>query len=180
METAAKTEGPYEYDAKGRIIVESTKNLTVARCPSCGHLHRSYRVQFSRLHLRLARIVFEHCVTHGVHEFRLAEIKGLKHTDYTNLSFLQRFGLIYFLKDAEGRKIRSHWGVPLRRLAQFLRGEWAVAKWTRRDVDARENENAEERIFLHQIPKGENVLNRETMLPVFLEFDRLDSIGLIP
>ena len=77
---------------------------------------------------------------------------------------------MYFI-ERDGKRVRWEWGVPLKRLSQFLKNEWAVAEYFWRDKDESTNKMSENRILMDKIPKYEKILDPETMLPVFLEFE---------
>lgn len=140
-------------------------------CPHCGHVSRKYKISFSSLHVRLARIVFEYCVRTKTRTITKKEIAHLlSHTDYGNFYILQRFGLLYFIDDENGKRIKWTWGVPLYRLRDFLDNQWKVAEYFWRDKDEKSNAHSENRVFLRQIPKHDQWIDPVTMLPTFLEF----------
>lgn len=83
------------------------KNILEETCPNCGHVSRKYKISFSGLYVRLARIVFDYCVTNNVYMITKKEIAPLlSHTDYGNFYMLQRFGLIYYAEDGDGKRIK--------------------------------------------------------------------------
>lgn len=84
---------------------------------------------------------------------------------------MQRFGLMYILKDENGKRLRGQYGVPLKRLYQFLTNDWKVAEYFWRDEDEAENEHSENRLFLREIPKNERWFDHATMMPTFVEFE---------
>lgn len=95
----------------------------------------------------------------------------LTHAEYSNVAYLQRFGILYFIRNEDGTKVRGTWGVALSRLHKFLKNEWQVAEYFVRDVDSKTNEMSENRVFLSQIKKSYQVLDPVTMFPTFLEFE---------
>lgn len=141
-------------------------------CSHCGYTSRKYKISFSGLHVRLARILFEYCVNNKTYIITKKEISHLmSHTDYGNFYILQRFGLMYFIKDEDGKKKRGSWGVPLKRLHKFLKNETTVAEYFWRDKDESTNSLSEKRIYLRDVPKNETIIDYSTMLPTFLEFE---------
>lgn len=150
----------------------STKSVEEKTCPHCGHVSRRYKISFSSLHVRLARIVFEYCVQNKTNAITKKEISHLlSHTDYGNFYILQRFGLLYYIEDDNGKRIKGSWGVALRRLRDFLDNKWKVAEYFWRDKDERSNSHSERRIFLREIQKHEQWIDPVTMLPTFLAFE---------
>lgn len=141
-------------------------------CPTCGHVSKRYKISFSSLHVKIAKILYEYCVKNKTHNVTKTELAPyLSHTDYGNFYILQRFGLIYFEKDENGKKKKGVWGVPLKTLHKFLKNEWKIAEYFWRDKDNGTNEMSERRIFLYEVPKITRAIDYETMLPTFLEFE---------
>ena len=141
-------------------------------CPTCGHVSKRYKISFSSLHVKIAKILYEYCVRNKTHNVTKTELAPyLSHTDYGNFYILQRFGLIYFEKDEHGKKKKGVWGVPLKTLHKFLKNEWDVAEYFWRDEDKGTNEHSTNRIYLHQVKRAGKILDPETMLPYFVEFE---------
>jgi hypothetical protein len=170
-------ESPYDTDEKGRILLEKTASHELYKCTCCNHIGSRYKVTFNSMYSGMALKVFKHCIKTKSHLFDKGDIAGLSHTEYGNFSILQRFGLLYFIKDDGGKKIRGKWGVPMKRLAKFIRGDTTVAAFFWRDSDEDTNELSDERITIDQVPKISRILDKDTLLPVFVECDRLDHSG---
>lgn len=91
-------------DVEKALTIETPKTIDKT-CPHCFHVSRRYKISFSSLHVRLARILYEYCVTNKTHIVTKKELAPfMTHTDYGNFYILQRFGLIYFEKDEDGKK----------------------------------------------------------------------------
>lgn len=61
----------------------SHKDIEEKICPHCGHVSRRYKITFSSLHVRLARIVFEYCVNNKTNAITKKDIAHLlSHTEY--------------------------------------------------------------------------------------------------
>ena len=152
--------------------VKKTDKYEETICQTCGHSKKRYKISFSGVQVRLAKILFQYCVDNKTYIVETGEIaKRMSHTDYGNFASLQRFGLMYYLKDENGKKQRGQFGVPLKRLHKFLKNEWDVAEYFWRDEDEGTNQHSETRIFLHQVKRAGKILDPETMLPYFLEFE---------
>lgn len=65
----------------------------------------------------------------------------------------------------------------MKRLASFLRGDATVAAFFWRDSDESTNTLSEYRIKVDEVPKISKILDRSTLLPYFVEYDRLDQNG---
>jgi hypothetical protein len=155
-----------------KLEVKKTDKYEETICPTCGHSKKRYKISFSGVQVRLAKILFQYCVDNKTYIVETGEIaKRMSHTDYGNFASLQRFGLMYYLKDENRKKQRGQFGVPLKRLHKFLKNEWDVAEYFWRDEDEGTNQHSETRIFLHQVKRAGKILDPETMLPYFLEFE---------
>lgn len=173
-----QNESPYEMDEKGRILIEKTKSHELYKCTCCGHIGSRYKVIFNSMYTTMALKVFKHCIKTKSHLFDKADLsKDLSHNEYGNFSTLQRFGLLYYIKGDDGRKLRGKWGVPMKRLAKFFRGEATVAAYFWRDSDESTNDHSEERITIDQVPRYDKIINPDTLIPYFIEYDRLDQSG---
>ena len=67
--------------------------------------------------------------------------------------------------------MRGQWGVPLKTLHKFLKNEWKVAEYFWRDIEKGKNELSENRVLISEIKYDPRILDPETMLPLFLEFE---------
>lgn len=133
----------HDVELRQNLEVKKKANYEEIVCRSCGHSKKRYRVTFASLHVRLAKILFQYCVDNKTHIVETGEIaKKMSHTDYGNFASLQRFGLMYYLKDNDGKKLRGQFGVPLKRLHKFLKNEWDVAEYFWRDEDEGTNEHS--------------------------------------
>jgi hypothetical protein len=63
------------------------------------------------------------------------DIEGLTHTDYGNFYSLQRFGLLYYLEDENGKRIKGgNWGVAVSRIYKFLQGDYKIAEYSEKNT----------------------------------------------
>lgn len=124
-----------------QILIEDTPGLKLYKCSCCGVTHKQYKVFFTNIHLSILIKIFKWSVEHRNIEFKKSELKKiLNHTDYGNFYTLQRFWLIYFLRDKEtGRKIKWSWGVNLKRIYNFLNWDYKIAQFYRRNTATKTN-----------------------------------------
>lgn len=168
----------YRTDASGRILLEKTSRQEIWRCQCCGHNGTRYKISFNPLLVGITRKIFEHCVKTRSFEFDRRDLQGFTTTEYNNMALLQRFGILYRPTDSEGRRIsRGKWGMPVKRVRAFLSGKWKVAEHFWRDGDAEENEQSERRVTVFEIKGAGKFLDPETLLPAFLEYDKLEAGG---
>ena len=154
------------------VKIEENASCTKYGCPACGNKYSLYKMEFSSVHLDIMKKIFKFCIENRVHEFHKKEIPGLSHTEYGNFCFLQRFGFLYFLKDTKGKRVKGgYWGMPVSRVYKFLKGEATCSKYFVRNTATGENIPAEEKIFVSQIKKFSNILDPETMQPLFLSHE---------
>lgn len=124
-------------------------------CSFCGALHNTHTIHFSRFHLNLLIKIFNFVVTTGNYRFNKKDIKWLSHTEYGNFYQLQRFWLLFFPTDEEGKKVKGwYWGMPLKRVAGFLRGDVFISQFYVRDKQKKQNISSEWKIRVFDIPEG--------------------------
>lgn len=156
------------------ILLEETKNSRLYRCPCCTGTWTVYKIHFSATHVRILEKLFKYCVTHKKSVIIKSEIPGLTPTDYCNFPFLQRFGLVYKFRDADGKTVRGKWGVPVKRIRQFLAGDWKVAEYSEKDTRTKEQRVSETRITIREIKrylKKYEEVDRPAWLPYFVSYD---------
>lgn len=119
-------------------------------------------------------IVFKWAIANKRHEFRKRELQNLlSHTDYGNFCVLQRFGLIYHLKDEDGIILKnwSYW-IPLKRVYRFLQGDFEIAKYFTRNTATKRNEPSEEKINIWGIKNVVQIVEEGDLIPSFIEYDK--------
>lgn len=161
-------------ETSGGILLEETKNMKLFRCPCCTGTWTIYKIHFSTHHVRILEKIFKHCVKYKTHEIDKNTIADLTASDYTNFCHLQRFGFIYWIRDEYGVKQKGgKWGVAVKRIRQFLGGEWAVAEYTEKDTRTKEQRSSKERVFIHEIKRYSKHLekDRPEWLPYFVTYD---------
>jgi len=147
-------------------LVKDTKTQTVFKCKFCGVEQKVYKLYFSTVHAQIAAKIFKYCIENKTFIFNKKDL-NLNHTEYGNFPFLKRFGLIYKEKPETGKT----YGAPVRRLKEFLNGEWAVAEYSSRETKSKRQEVSETRVFISQIKrlKGEFI---EELAPYFVEYEK--------
>jgi hypothetical protein len=95
----------------------------------------TYRIYFSPVHIAIIRKIFNYCVQNKTHVIHKRDIEGLTHTDYGNFYSLQRFGLLYYLEDENGKRIKGgNWGVAVSRIYKFLQGDYKIAEYSEKNT----------------------------------------------
>lgn len=160
-------------------ILEDLPSRQVLRCTVCGVERTRYRVFFNQVLIGICYKILDYCVKNKTYKISKRDIEGLSHTEYGNFCTLQRFGLLFYLKNEKtGRKIKGGYrGVPVTRMADFLQGKRKVAEYYRRDVVTGSNESSDNRIAITEIQKyktyGQDYNN---YLPTFVQYGQdLDS-----
>ena len=133
-----------------QILLEETPGLKLYKCSCCWITHKQYKVYFTSLHLSILIKIFKWAVQKRQNEFLKSDLKNvLNHTDYGNLYTLQRFWLIYFIKDPETwRNIKGSWGINLKRAYDFLNWKFEIAQFYRRNTATKQNISSRKEGFL--------------------------------
>lgn len=76
-------------------------------CSYCNAKHSTHTITFSSFHLGLLTKIFNHVVSTGNYNFCKDDLPSLSHTEYGNFCQLQRFGLLFFQRDEEGKKLKK-------------------------------------------------------------------------
>lgn len=157
------------------ILLEETKNMKLYKCPCCTGTWTIYKIHFSTHHVQILEKIFKHCVKYRIHEIDKKTIADLTASDYTNFCHLQRFGFLYWLNDKETGKRQKggHWGVAVKRIRQFLGGEWPVAEYTEKDTRTGEQRSSTTRVKIQEIKRYAKHLDkaRPEWLPYFVTYD---------
>jgi hypothetical protein len=131
--------------------------------------HKPYTVHFSSLHVSILIKIFNEVVKTGRHEFKKKDIPNLTHTEYGNFFTLQRFGLLYFPTDGEGKRIKGgSWGMDRKRVYDFLNGDFKISKYYVRDILIKKNFSSEEKITVRQVKNSENAFKEN--VPDFVNY----------
>lgn len=63
----------------------ATATFEKKTCPCCGHVSKRYKVTFSTLHIRLAKMLFQYCTENKTNIVETGAIgKYMNHSDYGN------------------------------------------------------------------------------------------------
>lgn len=146
------------------------ENKKARVCSFCGAVHTSHKIRFSSFHLNLLIKIFNHVVKTWNYNFKKRDIPGLSHTEYWNFYQLQRFWLLFFPEEEGKRKKGGAWGMPLKRVASFLRGDDFISEYYIRDKQTKLNIPSESKIRVFEIPKENNFTNE---LPDFISYEKL-------
>lgn len=141
-------------------------------CSFCGAIHSTHVIKFSRFHLRLLTKIFNHVIKTGDYKFSKKDLPDLSRAEYGSLYQLQRFWLLFFLTDENGKKLKGgDWGVPMKRVAGFLRGDVFISQFYLRDKQAKKNTPSEGKIRVMDVPTGGDEFKNE--IPDFVTYDKL-------
>lgn len=137
-----------------------------------------FKVHFNNALLVICQKIFKYCVQKHTNTFKIDELDDfikLTKTDYGNLNTLCRFGLL-FRKIEDWKKVKWwNYGVPLKRLYEFLSCKYSVARYYTRDPNTKTNIMSEDRIYANQVPKYPSIIDQETFLPLFVEYESLPN-----
>lgn len=155
-------------------LVSDTRNEKRYHCNTCGVEHSIYRIYFSSMHLQILRKVYAYCVENHTHTIEKSKIPGLTHTDYGNFYVLRRFGLLYWIKSEDGKKVKGgHWGVCVGRIHDFLKGNGAVAEYSEKNTASEHMENSKTRISINQIPRYKTLIDdQNAFMPYFVKYEQ--------
>lgn len=136
--------------------------------------HKPHKVHFAGVHLGILIKVFNHVVHSGSNEFKKSDLPNLTRAEYGNFYMLQRFGLLYFPLDDDGkRKKGGHWGIDRKRVYDFLNGDFKIAEYYIRDKLTKKNYPSEEKITVHGIKNSTNAFEKN--LPDFVTYNENDT-----
>lgn len=126
------------------------------------------------MHLQILRKVYAYCVENHTHTIEKSKIPGLTHTDYGNFYVLRRFGLLYWIKSEDGKKVKGgHWGVCVGRIHDFLKGNGAVAEYSEKNTASEHMENSKTRISINQIPRYKTLIDdQNAFMPYFVKYEQ--------
>lgn len=130
-------------------------------CECCGSQIKYLKVSFSKYFIPALWKILDHVTDikkktgttqHTVH---IRDLK-LSHIEYTILNKIANFGLLYREKDAQGNKMKHGvYGVPQKRIFDFLNGEWKVAKFYVVKSSTHERILSKERVTVDEIHKDQ-------------------------
>jgi len=163
----------------GHLLLEKkTKTRHDYRCPTCNAKRSLVRSYFSDTHVKMLKKIFKYCIQHRTHNIQTKKLTELDHVDYCNIAQLQRFGFLYYPEGRENKKRDGKWGVAVKRIYQFLQGDWKVAEYSQRDTVTKEQNVSEERVDIHHIRRRGLYTSDAGFLPYFVEYQQQQSEGL--
>lgn len=126
-------------------------------CPNCKRVVEKLRVSFDNLLLSSAIKAFEYAVKHGQQYVQINQL-GLNPRQYSTMNRLVKFGLAFRNEEIKinGSNIGVY-GIPRKRIFDFLNGNWTVAESFLQDPtlpEGHENRRimSEKRITVDQVP----------------------------
>lgn len=143
-------------------VTESAVDYTVDEgwrqcCSNCWRSIAKMKVHFNSTHLSIAIKAFEYSVKNNVQYVQVNDI-GLTKQEYANMNRLVKFGLAFRNKDEliRGSNLWVY-GIPRKRISDFLRGQWKVANFFIQDPllsegDEWKREMSEKRISVEEVP----------------------------
>lgn len=152
-------------------------------CDCCGSEIKYLKVSFSKLFIPPLQKILDHvCKIEretGEH-VNLVKIRDLNltHTEYTILNKIANFGLLYREETPDGRKIKNGtYGVPQKRIYEFLKGEWEVARFYVVKSTTGQRILSKERVFIDKIHMDPSFEEYQTKsLPSYVQYLRHDDI----
>ena len=126
---------------------------TIERCALCNHIIAKRKVVFNHSHLTATMKAFNYAMRHGTTRVHTPDL-GLSNVEYTVFNYLIRFGLMYKTDDMKS----GEYGVPRKRISEFLHGRWRVAEYIIRDPVTKTQTMSESRVFVFQVPKIKDVM----------------------
>lgn len=152
-------------------------------CDCCGSEIKYLKVSFSKLFIPPLQKILDHvCEIEkqtGEH-VNIVKIRDLNltHTEYTILNKIANFGLLYREETPDGRKIKNGtYGVPQKRIFQFLNGEWEVARFYVVKSTTGQRILSKERVFIDKIHMDKSFEDYQTKsLPSYVQYLRHDDI----
>lgn len=126
-------------------------------CSNCKRSIAKMKVFFDRTHLCAAIKAFEYAVKNNVQFVQVNDL-GLTKVEYSKMNRLVKFGLAF--RDKEVKIHGSNlwvYGIPRKRIYDFIRGQWSVASFFIQDPLLSEGEDwkremSEKRITVDQVP----------------------------
>lgn len=124
-------------------------------CKRCGQNIAKRKVTFaSALTGSLIKAYF-YSKEKGVHTVKISDLQ-LDHSEYNRMNDLVRFGLLYKGEDMG----TGEYGVPCKRIADFLNNQWTVAKCYYKNPITKQNEMSQERIYFRDVPSTAELIQQ--------------------
>lgn len=160
LDEQAKEESKKEYikiDEDGNVLDIDKKLFEY--CASCGSKIKYHKVAFSKTFVPVLQKILDHVVDYhkNTWEFKktfdIADL-NFSNAQYSNINRIANFGLLFRKTDEHGNKIKdgTYW-VPVKRIADFLKGNWQVAKFYVVKSTTHERRLSKERISIDQLPE---------------------------
>lgn len=168
-------------DEDGHVTDMEKWETTICDC--CGSEIKYLKVSFSKLFIPPLQKILDHvCEIEketGVHT-NIVKIRDLNltHTEYTILNKIANFGLLYREETPDGRKIKNgtYW-VPQKRIYEFLKGEWEVARFYVVKSTTGQRILSKERVFIGKIHNDTHFEDYQTKwLPTYVSYIVNDDI----
>lgn len=123
-------------------------------CNACGQRIAKRKVMFaSALTGALIKAFFRACEK-DTDTVIMGDLQ-LNHSEYNRMNDLVRFGLLYRSKETMRN---GEYGVPKKRIREFLNNQWPVAAYFYKDPVNDVNEMSEQRIFFRDVPNVAEVV----------------------
>lgn len=133
----------------------------VQKCEFCGQKisKRRHRVEKSMITALLKAVWY--CTAINKKTFKKRDIKTLNPVEYTLITFLVKFWLLY--KDATMKP--GEFGIPFKRVKDFVEGNWSVAEFYEIDPLLTAGDNgymimSENRLYINKIPKHSELIKQ--------------------
>lgn len=168
-------------DEDGHVTDLEKGETTICDC--CGSEIKYMKVSFSKQFIAPLQKILDHVCEYERQtgkKINLVHIKNLplSHTEYTILNKIANFGLLYREETPEGKKIKNgtYW-IPQKRIFEFLKGDWKVAKFYVVKSTTGERVLSKERVTIDQINKDTWFVDYQTkQLPKYVEYINNENI----
>ncbi len=164
--------------------VTDVEKWEVTRCDCCGAEVKYMKTYFSKQFVFLLQKILDHVI--NLEDFtweytNIVHIRDLSltHAEYTIINKIANFGLLYREKTEDGRKIKfGKYGVPRKRIYDFLNGDWEVARFYVTKSTTKERTLSKERVTVDMVHMDEWFMDYQIkQLPRYVQYLRHDDIS---
>lgn len=153
-------------------------------CDCCGSEIKYHKISFTNKFITSLRKILDYVCEYEKQTWKhlnIIQIKdlNLSHTEYAHLNEIANFGLLYREETPDWKKIKNgtYW-VPQKRIFEFLKGDWKVAKFYVVKSTTGERVLSKERMTIDQINKDTWFVDYQTkQLPKYVEYINNDFIS---
>lgn len=169
-------------DEDGLVTDVDKQYLGVCEC--CWANIRYTRINFTRAFLPSLVKVMDHVIEESKKQNKRVNMFNVKdlnftHTEYTSLNRIANFGLLYRDVDEYWNRIKDGtYGVPVKRIVDFLNWDWKVAKFYVVKSNTHERKLSKERVTIDQIKSDFRQMTEHgsKKMPWYIQFINNDDV----